>query len=68
MSNNLFNRDQVTILEEGLKSLSIACDGLTTLNKQLTAEIKELREENERLVKSMELLGSKLWKEKPKQK
>lgn len=60
MNRKLFNRDQVTILEDGLKSLSIACDGLTKLNKELTKKVEELREENNQLRKSEELLKDKL--------
>jgi phenylalanyl-tRNA synthetase alpha subunit len=52
----MFHQSEITILERGLNSLTLACDALTQLNKQLNELNEELKAENDRLLKSIELL------------
>jgi hypothetical protein len=55
-NRSMFHQSEVTILERGLNSLTLACDALTRLNDQLKNEVEELKAENIRLLKSVELL------------
>jgi len=55
-NRSLFHQTETTILERGLNSLTLACDALTQINDQLKNDIEELKAENTRLLKSVELL------------